>query len=225
MSAPVVAVIGTNRQLDALTPLRAEYRPPRNRRGRGAPRHLLPPGAVSEVCRSRRRRAAGVPTPPCAQHGRAVAGDGHGTGTASPDRPRPRPPGLARPLRARRGRRPRTGRTQSTCDDEHRAARPAIPALSRPRRADPTPARRRRRGHRTRVFWWPADEIVRDDMTVGLGHGLAVALYVGHGRPSGWVGYAGVRAHHLADTVCPGGCRRVARLPDAQPPSRRSVLR
>lgn len=49
MSAPVVAVIGTNRQLDALTPLRAEY----HRRGIGEVAvltdHPLPPGAVSEV--------------------------------------------------------------------------------------------------------------------------------------------------------------------------------
>jgi hypothetical protein len=49
MSAPVVAVIGTNRQLDALTPLRAEY----HRRGIGEvavlTRSLLPPEAVSEV--------------------------------------------------------------------------------------------------------------------------------------------------------------------------------
>jgi len=49
MSAPVVAVIGTNRQLDALTPPRAEY----HRRGIGGvavlTNALLPPEAVSEV--------------------------------------------------------------------------------------------------------------------------------------------------------------------------------
>jgi hypothetical protein len=54
------------------------------------------------------------------------------------------------------------------------------------------------------VFWWPADEIVRDDVTTGLRFGLAVAVYVGHGRPRGWVGYAGVRAHHLDGTTTPG---------------------
>lgn len=48
------------------------------------------------------------------------------------------------------------------------------------------------------VFWWPADEIVRDDVVHGLTMGLAVALYVGHGRPRGWAGYAGIRAHHFA---------------------------
>jgi hypothetical protein len=54
------------------------------------------------------------------------------------------------------------------------------------------------------VFWWPADEIVRDDVSAGLRLGLAVAVYVGHGRPRGWVGYAGVRAHHLDGTLTPG---------------------
>jgi hypothetical protein len=54
------------------------------------------------------------------------------------------------------------------------------------------------------VFWWPADEIVRDDVTVGLRLGLAVAVYVGHGRPRGWVGYAGVRANHLDGMLIPG---------------------
>jgi hypothetical protein len=54
------------------------------------------------------------------------------------------------------------------------------------------------------VFWWPADEIVRDDLTIGLGHGLALVLYIGHGRPSGWVGYAGVRANHLSGRPAPG---------------------
>jgi hypothetical protein len=50
------------------------------------------------------------------------------------------------------------------------------------------------------VFWWPADEIVRDDLVRGLAAGLAVTVYVGHGRPRGWVGYAGVRAHHLSES-------------------------
>jgi hypothetical protein len=49
MSAPVVAVIGTNRQLGTLTPLRAEY--PRRGIGEVAvlTKALLPPEAVSEV--------------------------------------------------------------------------------------------------------------------------------------------------------------------------------
>jgi Peptidase family C25 len=54
------------------------------------------------------------------------------------------------------------------------------------------------------VFWWPADEIIRDDVVRGLTMGLAVAVYVGHGRPRGWVGYAGVRAHHLVDAADAG---------------------
>lgn len=48
----------------------------------------------------------------------------------------------------------------------------------------------------TRVRW-TADEVVRDDLARGLACGPACALYVGHGRPVGWVGYRGVRAHHL----------------------------
>ncbi len=60
------------------------------------------------------------------------------------------------------------------------------------------------------VLWWPAEAIVRDDLVAGLGHGLAVALYVGHGRPNGWVGYGGVRAHHLA--AAPAACGLVLSL-------------
>lgn len=55
------------------------------------------------------------------------------------------------------------------------------------------------------VFWWPADEIVRADLVRGLGLGLGTAIYVGHGRPTGWAGYAGVRAHHLSATAQPCG--------------------
>jgi hypothetical protein len=39
--------------------------------------------------------------------------------------------------------------------------------------------------------------MMRDDMVRGLGSGLAAAVYVGHGRPIGWVGYRGMRSHHL----------------------------
>lgn len=51
------------------------------------------------------------------------------------------------------------------------------------------------------VFWWTAEEIGRDDVMRGLGSGLGIAVYVGHGRPSGWVGYAGVRARHFSDVA------------------------
>jgi hypothetical protein len=54
-----------------------------------------------------------------------------------------------------------------------------------------------------RVYEWTADHLVRDDMLLGLGCGLAIGLYVGHGRPVGWVGYRGTRAHHFEDVAEP----------------------
>lgn len=48
---------------------------------------------------------------------------------------------------------------------------------------------------------WTAYELHRDDLAGALALGPAVAVYVGHGRPSGWVGYAGTRAHHLGGNV------------------------
>ena len=45
---------------------------------------------------------------------------------------------------------------------------------------------------------WTADELGVAELGQGLGFGLAAAVYVGHGRPVGWVGYRGTRAHHLA---------------------------
>lgn len=50
---------------------------------------------------------------------------------------------------------------------------------------------------RTRTLRWTSDVIGRDDMVRALGSGLGLGLYVGHGRPSGWVGYQGVRRHHF----------------------------
>lgn len=52
---------------------------------------------------------------------------------------------------------------------------------------------------RVRPLRWTADELGRDELGRGLGCGLSAAVYVGHGRPVGWVGYCGTRAHHLAD--------------------------
>jgi Peptidase family C25 len=43
-----------------------------------------------------------------------------------------------------------------------------------------------------------AYELSRGDLVDHLSGGPAVGLYVGHGRPVGWVGYAGLRAHHLS---------------------------
>ena len=44
---------------------------------------------------------------------------------------------------------------------------------------------------------WTAYEVDRAELARRLGHGPGLAVYVGHGRPIGWVGYAGLRAHHL----------------------------
>ncbi len=53
-------------------------------------------------------------------------------------------------------------------------------------------------GGTVRPLRWTADELGRDDLGRGLGYGLSAAVYVGHGRPVGWVGYRGTRAHHIA---------------------------
>jgi hypothetical protein len=54
-----------------------------------------------------------------------------------------------------------------------------------------------------RPLRWTADELGRDELGRGLGYGLSAAVYVGHGRPVGWVGYRGTRAHHVADADQP----------------------
>ena len=48
------------------------------------------------------------------------------------------------------------------------------------------------------TYRWTADRITRDDLSRALRCGLGAAVYFGHGRPSGWAGYHGLRAHHLA---------------------------
>jgi len=48
-----------------------------------------------------------------------------------------------------------------------------------------------------RAFRWTGDAITRESMISAIGCGLGLGLYVGHGRPVGWVGYHGVRAHHF----------------------------
>ena len=50
-----------------------------------------------------------------------------------------------------------------------------------------------------------AYELGRDDLADLLATGPALGVYVGHGRPVGWVGYAGTRAHHLADAAARPG--------------------
>jgi hypothetical protein len=52
-------------------------------------------------------------------------------------------------------------------------------------------------GERARTLRWTGDVIGREGMVQAIGTGLGLGLYVGHGRPSGWVGYRGVRRHHF----------------------------
>jgi hypothetical protein len=44
---------------------------------------------------------------------------------------------------------------------------------------------------------WGAERITREDLVAGLGLGLGLAVYLGHGRPTGWAAYRGLRAAHL----------------------------
>ena len=50
------------------------------------------------------------------------------------------------------------------------------------------------------VCRWTSYDVVRDDLVAGLRRGPALAVYVGHGRSIGWVGYAGLRPHHFPAT-------------------------
>lgn len=49
------------------------------------------------------------------------------------------------------------------------------------------------------VFNWSSDLVFQEDLIKGLAAGLGTALYLGHGRPVGWSGYAGLRAHHFTE--------------------------
>lgn len=46
---------------------------------------------------------------------------------------------------------------------------------------------------------WTSDYIVREDLMENLEQGLGISIYVGHGRPVGWVGYHGTRIHHFPE--------------------------
>lgn len=48
-----------------------------------------------------------------------------------------------------------------------------------------------------------AYDVHRDDLVRTLSLGPAVTVYVGHGRPLGWVGYAGLRARHWGPALIP----------------------
>ncbi len=55
-------------------------------------------------------------------------------------------------------------------------------------------------GTKYQCFRWTSDLVFREDMLHGLRLGLAAAFYLGHGRPNGWCGYYGIRAHHFETT-------------------------
>jgi hypothetical protein len=50
---------------------------------------------------------------------------------------------------------------------------------------------------RWRTFRWTGDSLSREDLVAAIGSGLGLGIYMGHGRPVGWVGYHGVRRHHF----------------------------
>ena len=59
---------------------------------------------------------------------------------------------------------------------------------------------------RLRLLRWTGEAIGRDALVPALATGLGLGLYVGHGRPVGWVGYHGVRGRHF-DRVSTDGAR------------------
>jgi hypothetical protein len=52
-----------------------------------------------------------------------------------------------------------------------------------------------RDGHK--VFRWTSDVILREGLVEAMGSGVGLGVYVGHGRPIGWVGYHGMRSRHF----------------------------
>lgn len=48
-----------------------------------------------------------------------------------------------------------------------------------------------------RTFRWTSDVITREGLVSAVGSGLGLGVYVGHGRPIGWVGYHGLRSRHF----------------------------
>ena len=49
------------------------------------------------------------------------------------------------------------------------------------------------------VLRWTSERITRADLVEALRLGIGLGVYFGHGRPSGWAGYHGLRAHHLVE--------------------------
>jgi hypothetical protein len=52
---------------------------------------------------------------------------------------------------------------------------------------------------------WTAERLTREDLLAALGVGLGLAVYLGHGRPTGWAAYRGMRGSHLLDEADRGG--------------------
>jgi hypothetical protein len=50
---------------------------------------------------------------------------------------------------------------------------------------------------RVPTWRWTGDIVDRDDLVRAVGAGLGLGLYLGHGRPVGWVAYRGLRARHF----------------------------
>ncbi len=48
-----------------------------------------------------------------------------------------------------------------------------------------------------RGFRWTGERLTREGLLQAIGNGVGLGLYLGHGRPKGWVGYHGVRGHHF----------------------------
>jgi hypothetical protein len=48
-----------------------------------------------------------------------------------------------------------------------------------------------------RTFKWTGDQLSREGLVGAMGSGVGLGVYLGHGRPVGWVGYHGVRSHHF----------------------------
>lgn len=56
---------------------------------------------------------------------------------------------------------------------------------------------------RIAVRRWTAYDVLRNDLARRLAGGPALGMYVGHGRPIGWVGYSGLRAQHIGQAADP----------------------
>jgi hypothetical protein len=50
------------------------------------------------------------------------------------------------------------------------------------------------------VVRWTAERLTREDMLAALGTGLGLGVYLGHGRPTGWAAYRGIRSAQLLES-------------------------